>query len=472
MDNKQLAECILKYIGSADNIDQVFHCATRLRFSLKDMKKVDTASLKATKGVIGVKESGTSFQVIIGPNVGMVYDELCAMGNLSKNDEVKENLDPEISSEGQKEEKKVTAKYIFDVIITYIMNSIAPIIPVLIGVSIWKTVATLLGPGMLNVIDVNGDFYITCNYFFEALFYFFPLYVGYTAAKQLKVNPIWGMFLGAMIMTPSFMGLVGTRTSIAFFGISVPVAKYSQQFLPVLLGVPVLKYVYKFLEKHVPNIISSLVVPVITVFVMAIVMFAVCAPLGSYLSTLISNVFMYCSNASAPIRIIALTIYTAINPFLILFGLHVTTYVAAVTAAMPLGYEGFVLPAGVVTSFVIYGMSLGAMFKFKKNKGDATSYFISGFVAGITEPSLYGVCMKSKSALRVMLAVGAIGGALLGLLNVKCALMASVNILSLIPYFAVGSSFNLIAGCVIALGSMLLAALGVIMFAKFNEEDK
>ena len=462
--NKTLAQDVLQKIGGKENIISVFHCATRLRFELQDQTKVNEEELKKVNGVLGIKKAGTSFQVIIGPNVSLVYDELCNMAELDKKDEIKENLDD------VKEKRKFSFKWLFDVVITYIMNSVAPIIPILIGASIWKTVETLLGPDMFNVISNKSDFFITCNFFFEALFYFFPLYIGYTAAKQLKVNPMWGIFLGAMIITPSFMALVGVRESISFFGINVPVSNYSQQFLPVLIGVWIFKYVNKFLTKYTPTMIASLIVPILNVMIMAIVMFVFCAPLGSYLSQLLSDFFMYCANAAAPIRIIALTIYTALNPFMILFGLHVTTYVAAVTAAAPIGFEAFVLPAGVITSFIIYGMALGAAFKFKKNKDIPMGYFVSGFVAGITEPSLYGVCLKSKTSILVLVICNAIGGLLLAVFNIKCALMASVNILSVVPYFSVGSTFNVVAGTIIALGCCLMAALGVNFFAKFDEQ--
>lgn len=307
--NKTLAQDVLQKIGGKENIISVFHCATRLRFELQDQTKVNEEELKKVNGVLGIKKAGTSFQVIIGPNVSLVYDELCNMAELDKKDEIKENLDD------VKEKRKFSFKWLFDVVITYIMNSVAPIIPILIGASIWKTVVTLLGPDMFNVISNKSDFFITCNFFFEALFYFFPLYIGYTAAKQLKVNPMWGIFLGAMIITPSFMALVGVRESISFFGINVPVSNYSQQFLPVLIGVWIFKYVNKFLTKYTPTMIASLIVPILNVMIMAIVMFVFCAPLGSYLSQLLSDFFMYCANAAAPIRIIALTIYTALNPF-------------------------------------------------------------------------------------------------------------------------------------------------------------
>ena len=162
--NLNIAREILEKIGGRKNIVTVFHCATRLRFELKDLNEINEAALKKIDGVLGIKKAGTSFQIIIGPNVPLVYDELCNLAQLDKHEAIDENLDEET------EKFKFSLKGVFDVVITYIMNSIAPIIPILIGASIWKTVVTLLGPGMFDVISETSDFYITCNFFFEALF--------------------------------------------------------------------------------------------------------------------------------------------------------------------------------------------------------------------------------------------------------------------------------------------------------------
>lgn len=462
--NNQIAKEVLEKIGGKENVTSVFHCATRLRFELKDLSKIDETGLKKTDGILGIKKVGSTFQIIIGPNVGLVYDHLCEISGLSKNKEINENLEEEPSKQ-----KKLSVKGVLNNILTYIMNSMAPIIPVLVGVSIWKTIGALLGPSMLNVISVKSDFYIMCNFLFTALFYFLPIFIGYTAAKQMKVDPIWGMFLGSLIIVPNFVALVGTVNTFSVFGIPVPVANYSQQFLPVILGVWILKYVMKLFNKIIPEVISSLVVPILTIAVMTVVMFTFCAPIGSYIGKLFSDIFMYCGNSATPIKIVTMMILTALVPIMVLFGMHVAIYVAALTAATAVGYESFFFPCMIVSSFVMYGMSLGAIIKFKKNKSAATGFAVSGFVAGITEPSLYGVCLKSKSSITVMIGSCLIGGLFAGLFNLKCSLLASVSLLSLVPFFTVGSMSNLVLGIIVTLGASVLGALGVIFFGKYKE---
>ena len=465
--NQRLAEQILPLLGGRDNVISVFHCATRLRFELRDQAVADEAALQKTDGVLGTKHAGNSFQVIIGPAVGQVYDALCAIAGLDKFDEVDAAPEDDVAAT----EQAGLPKRVLNGIITYIMNSIAPIIPVLIGVSMWKTAGALLGPSMLNVVSDTSDFMTMCNFLFEALFYFLPVFIGYTAARHMKIEPVWGLFLGTLIITPTFVGLVGQVETFSIFGLAVPVANYSQQFLPVLLGVWICKYLLRGLNKVIPSIISGLLVPVITVGVMTIVMFVLCAPLGSLIGNGISYVFMYFADAPLIVRVPVMMFLCAIGPLSVLFGVHVAIYVAALTAGAAVGYEAFYFPVFLVYCYVMYGMSLGAIFKFKKeDRGDAIGYFISGFCAGISEPSLYGVCLKSKSSIAVMCVSGAIGGFFAGIFQLKCALLSAVNVFSLIPYYTVDGPTNIILGVCISLGSMLLAAVGTYLFANFDEK--
>ena len=287
----------------------------------------------------------------------------------------------------------------------------------------------------------------------------------------MKIEPVWGIFLGTLIITPTFVSLVGQVDSFQIFGISVPVANYSQQFLPVLLGVWICKYLLKGLDKVVPDAISNLVVPIVAAGVMTLVMFGVCAPLGGMIGNGISFVFMYFASAPLIVRVPVMMFLAAIGPLSVLFGVHVAIYVAALTAGSAVGYEAFYFPVFLVYCYVMYGMSLGAIFKFKKeDRSDAIGYFVSGFCAGISEPSLYGVCLKSKSSIAVMCVSGAIGGFFAGIFQLKCALLSAVNVFSLIPYYTVDSTTNIVLGVIVSLGSMLVAAVGTYLFVNFDEE--
>ncbi len=468
-NDEHIAGEVLRNVGGAGNIASVYNCATRLRFEIRDYSKVDKRALEAVDGVLGLHQSGDQFQVVIGPNVGKVHASLRKTARLPQEGEVGDHVDGEQGASDASSTKRFSVKAGFNGILTYIMSSMAPIIPVLVGVSIWKTIGVLLGPSMLGLISVTSDFYVMSDFLFSALFYFLPVFVGYTASRAMKVNPVWGIFLGTLIIVPAFVALNGVQDSFAVFGVPVPVENYSQQFLPVLLGVWILKYVLKVLERIIPNVISSLVVPILAVAIMTVVMFAVCAPLGSYIGDVFSSIFMYFGSAPAFVRILSMAVLAALIPWMILFGVHVAIYVAALAAGTVLGYESFFFPCMIVASFALYGLSFGAMIKFKKeNKGVPTAAFISGFVGGITEPSLYGIALRSKRIIVIAIISSAVGGVLAGVFALKCSLLASVSVLSLVPFFSVADagSANLWLGVVAALASFLIAALGVIFFSK------
>lgn len=464
-NDEHIAREVLLHVGGADNVASLYNCATRLRFEIRDYSKIDKRALEAVDGVLGTQQSGDQFQVVIGPNVGKVHGAVRTLApHLPDGD-----TDSDRPARADAGAKRFSVKAGFNGVLTYVMSSMAPIIPVLVGVSIWKTIGVLLGPSMLGFIEATSDFAIMSDFLFSALFYFLPVFVGYTASRALKVNPVWGIFLGTLIIVPGFAALVGVQESFSVFGIPAPVANYSQQFLPVLLGVWILKYVLMVLERIIPNVIASLFVPILTVAIMTVVMFVVCAPLGSYIGDIFSSIFMFFGNAPDIVRVLSMAVLAALIPWMILFGVHVAIYVAALAAGTALGNENFFFPCMIVASFALYGLSFGALIKFKKeNKGVPTAAFISGFVGGITEPSLYGIALRSKRMIVITIISSAVGGVLAGIFALKCSLLASVSVLSLVPFFSVADAgaANLWLGVTAAMASFLVAALGVIFFTK------
>ncbi|MDQ0363001.1 PTS transporter subunit EIIB [Breznakia pachnodae] len=467
--NLKIAEDVLEHVGGKGNVKNVFHCATRLRFQIKDMKKVDEDAVKKIDGVLGVMNSGGMYQLIIGQNVEFVYDYLCDLGNFKKLDLIDENLDEE-----SEEEKKFSPKKIVNNIFTYMVASMTPIIYPLLGAALWNTVATLLGPDVLDVIAVDSELYLTCGLIYDALFYFLPIYIGYSAAKALNVsNPVWGMLIGGLTIIPSFAAMVGTAESFSLFGlVSVPINDYGSTILPVLLGVWIFTYLYKFIKKITPSILFGTVAPFIIFFVMIILMLAVFAPLGTYVGEVINDVFMWMYNSILPIRIIGYALLTAIWPVITLGGMHMPISLTAFAFLFQNGNDPFTLVCAVSAVWLLYGMALGAVFKYKKkeNKAAAASAVVAGFVGGIVEPAIYSVAIKSKSAIKVMLIGGAILGVVLGIVQPVYYNVAATNVIGPFAVFS-GSTLNLIKGLGCTVLAIAIGAIGVIMFANFDEEE-
>ena len=185
---KETATQVLEAVGGTQNISSVTHCITRLRFNLKDESVSNDEEVEKIPGVAGVMRTGGQYQVIIGQTVDKVYDALCEVGNLKNND-----LDDEL--EGK---EPLTFKSVGNKILNSLAGCLTPLIPMLIAGALFKTIVAVFGPDMLNVLSEKSDLYQLFTFVGDAAFYFFPVVIGYTAAKQFKCNPVIGMFLGRL----------------------------------------------------------------------------------------------------------------------------------------------------------------------------------------------------------------------------------------------------------------------------------
>lgn len=464
--SNELAEKIVEAVGGKDNIFYFTHCITRLRFNLKDKGVIDSEGIKKLSGVLGFQWAGEQFQIVIGQNVGTIYSIICHNTGLEEQAAIDENLDG-ISDK----KEKLTIKNMGSNIISYLSGSMTGVIPVLIAAAMCKTLGSLLGPDVLNVISDTSDLYMLFDFLFDAFFYFLPIFLGYSAAKVLKTDTLLGIYIGALIIVPDFVALVGTRDTFSVFGIPAPVAGYGQTFLPIILGVWVMSYVYRFFKKIVPDILTLWVTPLLTILVMTPVMFVICAPLGSYVGNLISQFLMAMGASNQVVRIIGAVILGALYPYLTLFGMHSTAYMVAYVTYFDQGYESFLMPNGYIFGFAIMGTALAAAIRYKKkeNKSLALGYFISGVLGGITEPTLYGVCLKNKSSMKVLMISCGIGGLLSGILSAGIYVPVMGTIFTASAIWTGGSTANIVKGLILEAVSFLAAFLGTLKFTNLEE---
>lgn len=464
--NLQIAQSVLEKVGGKENVTSVVHCITRLRFTLKDNSRIDEEAIKNIPGVMGTTMGGGLYMVIIGSSVDKVYSHLCKLGGFETQELIDEDLDG-IS------DKKISVKNILNQVMAYVSGCMTGVLPILVGAAMCKTIATIIGPSVLNVVGETSDIYIMFNFLYTTFFYFLPIFIGYSACKKLNMNPIYGMFIGAVIIVPDFINLVGVADTFSILGISVPVADYSQTFLPAVLGCWLMSYVYKFLKRWIPDVLSPVLVPTLTIIIMAVLMFVVCAPLGSYIGSGLSAIFMFFADANMVIRIIGSVALCVVLPYMTLFGMHSAVFIAAFVSFSEIGYDTFVWPLGVAGSFAMYGVALGAFIKLKKkeNKALASGYFLTGILSGLSEPTLYGICLKYQSAMKALLIACAIAGALSGIFQPKAYVFGgTVNIFSAFTYWPAGGTANLIWGAVLIIGSFIAGVLSVILFGKFEDD--
>ena len=468
IDNKQIASDVLTAVGGKANVSVVTHCATRLRFNLKDASIPKEEELKKIKGVMGVIQAGGQYQIIIGQNVEKVYEYVCALGDFKREKAVDEVLDEGLL------DQKWTVKRVVNNVLNYIVSSMTPVINILMGVALWNVAGTLLV--QFNVIPAGHPFATTCTIIFNALMYYIPIYIGYGAAKALKIsNPVWGMVIGGLTIVPTFVSMAAATDTFQLFGfLSVPVADYGQSVIPVLLGVFVFKYLYDFLKKIIPDVVSSLVVSFVSFFVMTILMLWAFCPIGTVFGNVISDVFLAMSTSVWPIRLVAYVLLSATWTLITLCGMHLPIAFATFALIAQNGSDPFSIACMYAGLMALNGMSIAAIFKFKKpdGRGMAVSAAIAANIGGICEPALYGVGMRNKSTILVMVASGAITGLAAAVLQPVCYTIAAGGSLFnlLTPWTGGPDTINIVKGVAVSVIGLLSGFLGTIFFAKMDEK--
>lgn len=461
--NEQIAASILEQVGGSQNISFATHCMTRLRLNLKDESLANDQAVQNIKGVLGIAHTGGQYQIIIGQNVPKVYAALCDKTGLASQPAVDENLDVP--------KEKLTLKTIGSNILNYMSGSMVALIPVMIGAAMFKTALVLFGPGMLNLIQEGSDGYLLMNMAYNAFYYFLPVFLGYSAAKKLNASITLGMMMGTLLLVPDFVNLVGSQETLSIYGLlSAPVANYSQSVLPVLLAVWLMTYPEKLFKKIIPDALSTIFVPTLTLAVMIPVLFCVCAPLGNYAGELIGSALIAFGSFGG---FIAVAVVAALWEFLVMSGMHSVLIMFAITTMLETGSDSFILVAAGIATWAAYGIALGAFLKQKnkEDKAESLSYFISGFLGGVTEPALFGLGFQYKKPFIGLLTGGIVGGLYAGLTHVSTYVAGATNVLAVLGFVA-GGTTNLINGLIASILGMMVAAITVYVLGGFDEETK
>lgn len=459
--NKELAVEILRAVGGKSNISFLTHCATRLRINFEDDTIPNDDNIKKIKGVLGVNKVGDQYQIIIGPNVTEVFAELEKMiGTYKKSEQ------PETS---QKNDQKFSVKVIFAKVMDYLSGSMAPLIPAMMAAALFRTVQTLIGPSTLNIISDTSDFYVLCDFLYNGFFYFIPIFLGYTAAKKIDFNPVLGMLAGALLLVPGFVELTEIEgASFSIYGIPAPVLNYAQSVVPIILTTPVMKLIYRFFKKIIPDMVHLILVPFLTVVVTLPLEFCLLAPLGNYLGNLVGDGLVAFGTVGG---FIAIAIIAALWEFLVLTGMHQVLIVFAITMTIQNGVDFVVGPAAQCATVAAYGIALGAALRLrsKENKSLSFSYFISGIVGGLTEPALYGIGFKYKRTFLAILLGGFVGGLYAGITHVGVYMVGAANFMSVLGY-ANGGTGNLINGIISQILTLVVATTITYMFGFTKSE--
>lgn len=454
----QIAKDVLEQVGGKQNISKVLHCQTRLRFNLKDESLAKDDTLESIKGVLGVVRAGGQVQVVVGPEVKDVYAELCKLADL-------ENTDVDIVPE---KKEKITFKSVGNGILDAISGCMGPAIPAIVASAFFKMLVAILGPDVLNVIAEGNDLYTLFTFVGDAAFYFFPVIVGYTSAKKFNLNPVLGMLMGAILLHPTFVGMVGK--SFTVYGIPCNVQSYASTIVPIILSNWVMSYVARFFDRVVPGSIRSVFSPAFTIAVMLPLALCVFGPAGSFIGQyVVAGLF----SLQGVVGFIGIGLIAGLYPILVMTGMHMVLITALFQVFATQGFDSFAAVAVSVSSFSIMGVGIGAFLRLKnkEQKALALSYGITAIVAGTSEPTIYGICTKYKRPFIGLLAGGFLGGAYAGLTGViEPSLVPASNVFAALCFLG-KSQMNVINGiiaCVIA----FVATAALVYFFGFDKNEK
>lgn len=456
-DYSALAKKIIALVGGKENVTQVIHCQTRLRFNLANQKLAREDELKSVNGVLGIVKAGVQLQVVIGTDVARVFDEVVKITGHAG------------TSEGSVEsaKEKMTLKRIGSAVLDALSGSLGPIIPVITACAFFKMLTSLLGPDMLNVLETEGSLYILLTFVGDAGFYFFPVIIGYSAAKKFKVMPVLGILLGCIMMHPTFIGLAGTDFSV--FGIPCNVQNYGSTVLPIIMSVWIMSYVESFFNRTVPSSVRSVLAPAFTITVMLPVSLCVIGPAGAFLGNYVVAGLL---GLQGLIGFLGMAIIAALYPFLVMTGMHMVLITALFQVFATQGYDGFAGPALTCASFAVMGVCIGAAFRLKdkEQKAMAAEFTVTSIVAGTSEPCLYGICARYKRPFIGLIAGGFAGGLYAGITGVVSGnLVPSTNFLSALAFTGADTG-NLVNG-LIACGISAAAAAVVTYFFGFDKNE-
>lgn len=442
---------IIALVGSKENVANVYHCQTRLRFTLVDNLKADTEALEKLDGVTKVIINAGQYQIVIGTHVADVFEEIEKLVKISQDTTTQEK------------------KSIFDTIIDFVAGTFQPIIPALSGAGMVKAVLALLV--VFNIITTDSQTYYMLNVFADGVFYFLPILIAFTQAQKLKCNPILAAGVAAMLLHPNWSALVTAGDAVNFFNvIPFTLASYGSSVIPIILIIFVQSYVEKFLNRHIPKSINIVFVPMLTFLIMGTLAFSVLGPIGAIAGNYLATVFTFLAeNASwAPALIIGTFL-----PIMVMFGIHNGVAPLGIMQMSQLGYDSIFGPGCVCSNMAqaTAGAVVAFVTKDKTTKETAIPGSITAYM-GITEPLLYGVNLPKRYPLIASMIGGGLGGLYAGLTHAHRFATGSSGLPAVLLYIGDNTMtyfYNIIIAIVI---SIISTAIITFVLAKHFEKEE
>lgn len=443
----KMAIDIIREIGGEENVSTLAHCMTRLRFVVKDESKVNLEALKKVEGVIQVVLAAGQYQVVIGTDVGDVYDEI---GNTTK-----------INLTGDAETGETGKKSPLNVAIDIISAIFLPFMGAFMGAGLLKgflVVFTTVG-----WLDTAGTTYQLLYAIADGVFNFLPIFLAYTAGKKFKADPFVAMGVAAALVYPNISTLYNAGEAVSFLGIPVTLISYPCSVIPIIVAVFFQAKFEKLIKPLFPQVLRGIFVPLLSLVVTTLLTFLVIGPVTNLVAVGLANGIGFLLNVCPPV---AGFIFGAIYPVMLIFGLHWGLVPIVMNNFATIGADP-ILAITLATNFALAGCAFGVFLKTKDQelKQTAASTGLSALLAGVTEPAIYGVVLKFKRPFVIVCILDAIGGTIIATTGGMQTAVISTCVFT-IPAFV--AMMGIAAAIVIAIGFFG----GVILTYLFGYNDK
>ncbi|MDR4950320.1 beta-glucoside-specific PTS transporter subunit IIABC [Neobacillus cucumis] len=445
MNHKILAQSVLEHVGGKDNIQNVIHCMTRLRLTLRNPSLANSEEISRLEGVLKVANAAGQYQIIIGNDVGFVYKELVKLidivpGSNSNVEQVKDN----------------SLKGYFNRFANLITGIFAPIIPAIAGAGMLKALLVLLP--MLSLMKEDSQTYLLLKVISDSSFFFLPMLLAYTSSQKFGTNPMVSIVLAGVLLHPNLTALFNSGKAVFFAGIPVKAVSYGASVIPIILIIWLMSYVEKLAEKLSPGPVKIFLKPLITIIIVAPIALTVLGPLGMYLGAGLAAGVLWIQETAGWAAVAILAVFL---PFIIMFGMQKVFYPVVIASLAHPGYDSLIGVAMLASNMAQGAGSLAVSFKTKdlKLKQIALSGGISALF-GITEPALYGVHLRLKKTLFACMIGAGISGIFVGILKLKAFVMVSPGIATM-PIFIEKGTSNFTYAIIGALISVVVTFIAV-----------
>lgn len=466
MKYEALSKEIIKQVGGKENINGLTHCITRLRFKLKNEALANTETLKNMDGIVTVIQSGGQYQVVIGNHVPEVYAQVMAAGGFQ---------------EGAAEADSTEKMSLFNRFIDIISGVFSPTLGVLAATGMIKGFTALFLT--LGLFTKTSGTYQILNALGDCLFYFFPIFLGYTSAKKFGSSIFIGMAIGATLVYPSFSSITAggeplytlfggtifeSPVYITFLGIPVILMSYTSSVIPIIISTYIGSKLEAFFKKIIPSVVRTFLVPFSTLLVTVPLALIAIGPVSTWAGQLLGQGTLFLYNLSPVIEGLLVGAFWQV---FVIFGLHWGLVPIALNNMAVLKSDP-ILAASFGASFAQTGAVLAILLRTKnvKLKSLSVPAIISG-IFGVTEPAIYGVTLPRKKPFVLSCVAAAVGGGIVGLMGTKGYILGGLGIFGIPSYISPEGMDKGFYGAIAAIVISFILGFILVFFSGFKDEE-